>query len=163
MDKFKLPLILAIFASLAFGCDQTPVFPVEPQIEFLDISPKQATHLRDSVVIKFRFQDGDGNIGQDESGENDLLIIDARYEDPTNGLSRQAATIGYSMMNLTPDARKPAIQGEISVVIPIVANLPGDTSEQVRYQIELKDRAGNIATGTDGSTTIYTDFITISR
>ncbi|MEL6593835.1 MAG: hypothetical protein AAFP02_07280 [Bacteroidota bacterium] len=163
MYKLKLPLILAILASLAFGCDQSPVFPLEPQIEFMDISPKEAIHLRDSVVIKFRFQDGDGDIGQDDSGENDLLIIDARYEDPSNGITRQDATIGYSMMNLTPDARKPAIQGEISVTIPVVYNLAGRRDEQVRFQIELRDRAGNTATGMDGSTTIYTDYIRVYR
>lgn len=163
MYKFQFSFLLATIVLLVWGCNQAPVFPVEPQIEFMDISPKETVHLRDSVVIRFRFQDGDGDIGQDNSGENDLLIIDARYEDPANNITRQEATIGYSMMNLTPDARKPAIQGEVAVIIPVVYNLNGQRDEQVRFQIELKDRAGNIATGMDGSQTIYTDYIRVYR
>ncbi len=164
MNKFKLPFLLAAIVTLAMGCDQAPVFPVEPQIEFLDISPKEVRNLRDSVVVRFRFQDGDGDLGRDNNAENDLLLIDTRHEDVA-GLSRQDATIGYSLMLLTPDARKPAIQGEISVTIPVVAvlPLPGNTEDDVRYQIELRDRAGNLAKGIDGSEVVYTDYIRVYK
>ncbi len=143
------------------GCDRSPVFPVEPTIEFLDIQPREARHLKDSIVVSFRFQDGDGDLGAVNNSEYNLWLIDSRFED--GSLTQAQAYNSYTIMNLTPDARKPSIQGEIIVTIPFTANLPGVLEEEIRYEIVLKDRAGNQATDLEGNSRVYTDFIKISR
>jgi hypothetical protein len=156
-----LPLF-AISLLLTFvGCDRSPVFPIEPQIEFVDIQPRVVQHLRDSIVVKFRFQDGDGDLGSINPDEKNLTLIDSRFEDGT--LTQAQAYNLFTVMNLTPDARKPSIQGEISVTIPFTSNLPGQLEEEIRYQIVLKDRADHLAKGIDGSEKVYTDFIKIVR
>ena len=118
--------IIAILPVFLFGlaaCDRSPVFPIQPQIEFLSISPDSVRHIQDSIVVRFYFQDGDGDLGALEVGGINLKLIDSRLED---GLLTEAqATNTFSIMNLTPDTRKPSIQGEISVVIPLTANTQG--------------------------------------
>lgn len=156
-------IVLFLSASMLFllSCDRSPVFPVEPQIEFMSIQPAEARHLTDSIVVSFRFQDGDGDLGATDPEEFNLFLIDSRFEDGL--LTRAQAYNNYTVMNLTPDARKPSIQGEIIVTIPFTANLPGQIDEQIRYEIVLQDRAGNVAKGIDGSDRIYTDFIRVIR
>ncbi|MEL6672401.1 MAG: hypothetical protein AAFR61_09415 [Bacteroidota bacterium] len=117
--------------------------------------------MQDSIVITFRFQDGDGNLGADD-GEINLELIDSRVN---NGLTPVQASNVYSIPDLTPNAKNPSIQGEISVTIPLTINLPTETEEDIRYQIKMWDRAGNLATpineNTDGR--IFTDFIRVYR
>ncbi len=153
---FALPLFLA-------SCSSEPVFPIEPKIEYLDIQPRTARHLQDSIVITFRFQDGDGNVGALENATDfNLLIIDSRIN---NGLTEAQATSRYTLPNLMPDARNPSIQGDISVKLDFTANLPGRVEEDIRYQIKLIDRDGNVAGPIDGETdnSVFTDYIKVVR
>ncbi|MDP5169398.1 MAG: hypothetical protein NWR72_04080 [Bacteroidia bacterium] len=158
-------IIFALLPLLLVGaaCSNEPVFPVEPKIEFLDIQPRVVKHLQDSIVITFRFQDGDGDLGAIEDSEDfNLILIDSRIN---NGLTELQATNKFTLLNLTPDTRNPSIQGTMSVKLDFTANLPGQLSEQVRYQIKLFDRAGNLATpiNENSDNSIFTDYITIER
>ncbi len=153
---------IPIFALLG-SCSNDPVFPVEPRVEYLDIQPREVVHTKDSILITFRFQDGDGNIGGDEAGQDyHLLLIDSRLN---NGLTEAQATTQFVLPSLTPDTRNPSIQGEMTVKLDFTANLSGQTNEQVRYQIKLIDRDGNVAKPIDesGDNIVWTDFITVRR
>ena len=154
---------VCLLAISQISCDNGPVFPIKPQIEFLDIQPKvvKALDLNQPITVTFRFQDGDGNLGVLDSTETNLELIDLRP-----GLTADKATNKFSIPNLTPDARKPSIQGEITVQIPFTIVVePGVQEEQVRYQIKLWDRDGNLATpiNENPDNTIYTDWITVTR
>lgn len=158
-------IIIGMLTWIAFSCSIDPVFPEEPKIEYLDIQPRTVRHLQDSIVITFRFQDGDGNLGAEE-GEDDfnLLIIDSRINDPVAPLTEAQATNRYTLPSLTPDARNPSIQGDITVKLDFTANKPGETEEDIRYQIKLIDRDGNEAAPIDGETNaVYTDYIKVIR
>lgn len=154
-----LPLLVVFFGA----CDDTPVFPIEPKVEFLDIQPRTVRHFQDSIVVKLRFQDGDGNLGAENEGDINLRLVDDRYH--RGILTKEQATNGFSLPNLTPDARNPAIQGEISVTIPLTINTGVNTEEDVRYQIILEDRDGNVAGPIDGDpdNIVYTDYIKVVR
>lgn len=156
---FILPLLMVFLP----GCDTSPVFPLEPKVEFLDIQPRMVRHFQDSIVVKIKFQDGDGNLGAENAGEINLKLIDDRYQ--RGILTLEQATNSYSVPNLTPDARNPAIQGEITVTIPLTVNTGANMEEQVRYQIQLWDREGNLAGPIDGNpdNAVYTDYITVFR
>jgi hypothetical protein len=151
-------------ALLAFGfvaCNDDPVFPAEPQIEFVDIQPRVVKSLRDSIVITIRFQDGDGDLGALTQGEENLFLIDNRFNQGL--ITEEQATNPFSVMNLTPDARNPSIQGTITVTIPLTAKITANPNETTKYQIKLYDRAGNLATPLDGDpdNVVFTDEITI--
>ncbi|MCB0838191.1 MAG: hypothetical protein KDD99_16070 [Bacteroidetes bacterium] len=154
---------LLLIGLVLSACDSSPVFPIEPKVEFIDIQPRTVRHFQDSIVVTIKFQDGDGNVGALIDGDINLQLIDERYK--LGILTLEQATNGYSLPNLTPDARNPSIQGEISVTIPLTVNTGVNMEEEVRYQIKLWDRAGNLAGPIDGNpdNAVYTDFITVYR
>lgn len=154
--------ILAAGLGILAGCNREPVFPVQPKIEFLRISPDTVRALQDSIFITFFFQDGDGDLGAIDENDLNLHLIDSRIN---NGLTEAQATNKYAVPNLTPDARNPSIQGEITIKMPFTALQPGFAEQRIRYQIKFWDRSGNLATPLNdtGETGVYTDFITVVR
>lgn len=141
------------------SCNQDPFFPVEPKIEFVSISPTEVRSGVDSILITFRFQDGDGDLGSE--GNPNLHLIDSRVD---LGLPLDRATNPYTLPDLTPDARNPSIQGEITIKMDFTVVLPPAAEQDVRFQIKLWDRAGNLATPIDGTEgPIYTDYIKVVR
>ncbi|MDX1907018.1 MAG: hypothetical protein SF053_08265 [Bacteroidia bacterium] len=154
-------LLLALSVGIVVpACNTAPVFPAEPKIEVLDIYPDVVKSLQDSIFIVFKFQDGDGNLGS-EDGEINLELIDSRIN---NGLTREQATSQFSVPNLTPNVKRPSIQGEITVSMPFTIVIPPNTSQEVRYQVKLYDRAGNLATPIEGAeSSVYTDYITVVK
>ena len=159
----QIAIILLSLPLMLTSCSVDPVFPVEPQIEYLDIQPRTVRHLQDSIVITFRFTDGDGNLGAADGVQDyNLQIIDSRIN---NGLTEAQATTSYTLPNLSPGTRNPSIQGDMTVKLDFTANLPGLRDEQVRYQIKLIDQDGNVAGPINGesSNAVYTDYINVIR
>ena len=71
-----------IFISLALlllvSCDDSPVFDLEPKIEFLEVLPDRVEQgAFDAVTIVIHFQDGDGDLGIIDGTENvpNLFLI----------------------------------------------------------------------------------------
>lgn len=58
--KFLVFFVLAVGIS---SCFDPPAFPTTPEIEFESISYGQSAVNSDSIVLRFNFKDGDGNIG----------------------------------------------------------------------------------------------------
>ncbi|MEO0898305.1 MAG: hypothetical protein AAFY71_17970 [Bacteroidota bacterium] len=161
-----LLLVVGFVLAIISGCNQEPVFPVEPRVEVLDIQPRVVKSLQDSILIRFRFEDGDGNIGllpEDGADKVNLTIIDSRINDFS--LPDEFFVYEYRIPNLTPDTRNPSIQGEFTVKIDFTKVFSGfATSEEFRYQIKLEDRDGNIAKPINGNDeAVYTDFIEVVR
>ena len=155
-------LLALLVLSLLGSCTSEPVFPVEPRIAFVDIQPREVREYQDSILITFRFQDGDGNLGALEQGEINLHLIDSRIN---SGLTEAQATNVFSVPNLTPQTRNPSIQGEVTIKLDFTVLIPGRSEEEIRYQIKFWDRSGNLATPIEDGTesAVYTDFIKIIR
>ena len=134
-------LILLSPLLLLMACDDSPVFPLEPEIEFVSITPEQATQFTsDEIQLTIRYQDGDGDLGYEGTEKiNNLYITDTRAYFATN----PARTTAYSIPSLTPDTRKPSIQGEITISIMTPPAEPN--AELLVYEVYIVDRAGNIS------------------
>jgi len=129
----------------------------------LDISPKIVKSRKDSIVVRFRFEDGDGDIGvlpEDDPSTINLRLIDSRSNNPNSPIEYT-----YRLPNLTQDTRNPSIQGEVTVKVDFTNVLsPFAQSEEFRYQIVFIDRAGNTAKPINGNDeAVYTDFIEVVR
>jgi len=131
---FLLPLCFFL------SCDDSLVFPIEPEIEFVDIQPREIRQFTDPLTITFRFTDGDGDLGDDGNDESDenLIVVDNRTHFPDS-----LRTIAFTLPNLTPDTRRPSIQGTVTITYPPTALTPGDTMEMIDYTIYVYDRAGH--------------------
>ncbi|MEZ4687466.1 MAG: hypothetical protein R3B47_15790 [Bacteroidia bacterium] len=83
------------------------MFPVEPELEFLSIGPAEVQELKDSMVITLRFRDGDGDIRNQDSVQEDfanLEVVDLR---PT--LVDSVAKIFYKFPEYTTNTCNPSI------------------------------------------------------
>ena len=147
MRIFAISLLALL---LLASCNDAPVFPIEPSIEFVSISPEVGTQLTaDEIVLTFSYQDGDGDLGYEGDATHNLFVEDMRAAFAGNS-GRISA---YSFESLTPDTRKPSIQGNITITM--LTPLYESSEEPLVYEVYILDRAGH------KSNVIRTDPITI--
>lgn len=129
---------LYIFAAafimvLASACSKDSEINRSPVIKFLDMSSDSIIEFKDSLVIRFEYTDGDGDIGEENPDENALMIKDRRL---TNADF-------YFVKPLSPPGSTIKITGIIAVQIKNTFLLGSSNSEQTVFDIKLRDRAGN--------------------
>lgn len=149
--KSFIPFLFA--AILLAACTNREVFPSEPSIEFLDISPRIVTEFVDTIVITLAFTDGNGDLGDDGNNTFNMFVTDNR-----SNIDIDKRTTAFILPNLTPDAKNPAIQGEIIITYPPTAIIDQRKDSVVTtFDILVVDRAGN------ESNTVTSTPITIVR
>lgn len=82
MRQLSLLLSYLCFILLCSSCSLAPNFSDTPAIEFLSISRdtfSQGALLNDSLLLRFSFRDGDGDLGTEANGvlEN-IILTDSR-------------------------------------------------------------------------------------
>jgi len=137
-------ILLSILIMLAItACVQPPDYPIEPEIEFLNISKSEVLQAIDTFRIAFSYTDGDGDIGLDlDDPDNNVIITDSRtgfeetFKVPV--IPQQGATNGIS--------------GKISLLVfascclnsnPICLPTPNANPEEIVYTVRMFDKAGN--------------------
>lgn len=133
-----IPFVLA-FAAIT-GCDTDPVFPVEPNISFVSITPEEATQFTsDEIQIVFHYEDGDGDLGNEDDQVSNLFLEDTRLAFANN----PGRISAFSFPSLTPDAKNPSIQGNFTVTM---STPPYESSEEpLVFKIYIVDRAGHVS------------------
>lgn len=140
---------MCIAALCGWSCLSTPDFADEPFIEFLSISKdtlQQGTFMEDSLLVRFRFEDGDGDIGRsDQASENNIFFIDER----TGSLDNT-----FGIPAIPEEGAGNGVEGEVRIVLfttcciytdgqdPCMPN-PSTPFDTVQYRIYIKDRAGH--------------------
>lgn len=163
--KRLLYIFIAFFVCVNWACNSDPGFPFgnRPDLEYLDISPREVRAIADSIIIRVEFKDGDGDLGDASNLDNNLVVLDNRFRDTINEpLTLDQATLRYSLPNLTPDTKNPAIQGIITIEVIQTGvrrdsrgiELPVDSTS---FDIFVTDRLGNV------SDTVTTETILINR
>jgi hypothetical protein len=158
-------------AVLVAACgDNAPIFKVEPQIEFARWEPPKVRESGglgggDSVATLFiQYKDGDGDLGaKNDNDPPNMFLTDLRPELPITDLVSRDTTINgrdttvvdtivaydgklnYRLPNMTPEARKPSIQGEIGVELSGLTRLSAGKGQNdtLRFRLYIEDRAGN--------------------
>lgn len=160
----KLGAILILVTLILSGCDNGPVFPNEPEISFVSITPENPTQFTtDEITLTIHYQDGDGDLGHIDQGNGEPRLPNIFLTDSRAVIHPDCTfkTVGYIIPNLTPDTRKPSIQGDISITLTTPPHHtfidPFSDEEPLIFEVYLVDRAGNI------SNTIKTDPITIQQ
>jgi hypothetical protein len=144
----SIALLLLLFAFFNSGCKKDPPFSEIPELEFISISPNPAQQYNEEVQITFKYKDGDGDLGENEPGVQNLFITD----------SRNQLTYNFRIHQLAPDGEPVPIQGELTIALTSVALLDeNNDSEIVSYSIYCEDRSGN------QSNTIISNLLTITQ
>lgn len=159
-----LEFIFLVFGTTFFftSCTQPPDYAPEPQIQFLGFN-KSIIHQGiignpiDTLNISFSFEDGDGNLGSQETV--DVYLTDSR----SNFQER------FLLPIFENDASEQGISGTITLKLPnniyLCCTFPNTTDACFRnptyprdsffYNIQIQDRAGNL------SNIIKTDILTL--
>ncbi len=145
--KFRVSLFAILLAVGLVGCEKDGSISVIPEIAFVSIDPVSAQQF-DAVEIVISYQDGDGDLGENVAGVDNLFVTDLR-----NGV-----IYAYRIQELAPQGSTIAIQGNLNVQINSVSVIdPMATAEQVQYSVYVVDRAGN------QSNVVTTDEITVTK
>lgn len=147
MKIFRLGFAL-LSVSIFTQCLNPPDFPDEPVIEFLSLSADsmvQTTIDANAFVIaKFKFTDGDGDLGNSDA-KSDIFVVDKR----TNEIDPTAR----ELPEIPSQGAQNGISGEMSVKLLSSCCLPPENlgepcSQAIRldtivYEVYIKDRAGH--------------------
>ena len=147
MKRVVLLLLVAVGLS---SCLKNADFPNRPDVEFIGLyfNPN-ATSVLDSLgMISFRFTDGDGNLGLDESDSDGVFALGEpyyynlfiRYFEKRNGEYEEFVTdppLHARFNRLESAGVGNALEGRMDVRIDARPGSPYDT---VRYEIFIVDR-----------------------
>jgi len=118
-----------------------------PRIALIKIEPTQVKQFTDSLKITFNYEDGDGDLGNDNADINSLEVQDERLAKPDF----------YYVPPMAPVDAKIRIKGQMTMNLRNVFLLGTGNIETTSFTVRLKDRAGN------WSNPIKTPEITITR
>jgi hypothetical protein len=124
------------------ACNIGPGIGEVPEIAFESVMPNVVTEYQDSLYFTISYRDGDGDLGQNNTDDNNLFIQD----------SRNQVIYGFRIQQLAPDNAEISIQGNINVTLANTAIINGGASESVSYTIWVVDRAGNESNRVNSST-----------
>ncbi|MCF8276285.1 MAG: hypothetical protein K9J17_06065 [Flavobacteriales bacterium] len=127
---------------LLAACQKDTSISEIPEISFQSVVPNVVSEYQDSLYFSISYRDGDGDLGENNTEENNLFIQD----------SRNQVTYGFRIQQLAPENATITIQGTINVTLANTAIINGGASESVTYTIWVVDRAGNESNRVSSST-----------
>ena len=147
MRKVLIYSLLFLFVN---GCTETTLVESQvgpPSISFVSIEPKVVTEFEDSIIIRIRYQDPDGDLGTEDPDLELLSIHDLRLD----------AADGYHVPLLAPPESKLKLEGILEVYLKNTFLLGTADQETTAYEMIMTDRSGN------KSNPMVTEQITIKR
>lgn len=148
MRIYLLFMLLSVFSISCTREEEAPVFPKTPSIRLIQVQPQQAVAYKDSISFQIAYEDGDGDLGENTAGSENLFLKD----------SRTGATYTFRIRRLVPEDQSVPIKGSLSFVLPFaILTDDNSASQQAIFEIKVKDRAGN------ESNSISTEAITVTR
>jgi hypothetical protein len=104
-----------------------------PVISIESLSASSIKALTDTLTIRVKYTDGDGDIGFAEADSAVIYVTDNRFP----------ITMGYHVPPLSPNGATLSITGILPVVVKNIILQNGSGAEQVTFSVKLRDRAGN--------------------
>lgn len=142
----QIALLLSVIGVLvACKKEVVDIMPREPSIELISVGPSTVIEFEQPIVLRFKYEDGDGDLGQTDPDDHSLWVKDSRLK----------TADGYHIIPLSPPDTELAIRGELEVQLSPLFLLGNGTEEQMTYSFHVVDRAGN------RSNEIVTTMITI--
>ena len=139
-------LLLILFFVVSCKKEDKKEYPIEPTIEFINVSPSELTEGSDHIIISFKYTDGNGDLGENNSTAKNLFVTD----------NRLGITYSFRIKQLAPDGSSIPITGTLNTDIGTVFITNSTQQQTANFSLYIVDRAGN------QSNTITTSAITIN-
>ncbi|MCR4879067.1 MAG: hypothetical protein K5901_07105 [Bacteroidales bacterium] len=150
MKKFSIGIMVIAFALVAAGCRRESKYSEVPHIEFVSLEKVDNGTGHDSQAeLTVYFQDGDGDIGLDESDKNPVFAVDSPYyynffidfyeKQQGEWVKIDLPTPLHSRVPHLSDNVPESIEGKLTIVTYI--NNPFSPYDTVRLTCWLVDRA----------------------
>lgn len=134
-NKFLLyPLILAALTLVFSSCKKESPLDTVPSISFVKMYPDTVKAFSDSIVVEISYEDGDGDIGQNNAYSRNLFLVDQRNQ----------LEYGFRVGRIVAEGT-PAIKGTLQIVMPYINLIAASGTESTSFTIRLEDQAGNIS------------------
>lgn len=134
VKHFALSSLFIMLITMISSCKKEETAAgTAPVINFISITPDTVVQFRDSVIIRIRYEDQDGDIGFEDPDEPAIWVQDARL---------QQADL-FHVQPLTPDLQNLSIQGELFIRMKPTFLFGNGNQEQTTFSIKLRDRANN--------------------
>ena len=122
------------------GCKKQPDFPLTPVITYKGVSTTNVKEGKETIVIKFSFTDGDGDLGLPQNDtSSDVRILDERV-----GLN-MPIEYNYRLPEIATGTKNKALSGQVEITIPNTFIRPGFVVDTLTYSLRIKDRAGRFS------------------
>jgi hypothetical protein len=143
-DKIVLFAIVVLFA--ACKKDEDTKMSNIPALEFVSVTPANATEFVDSLVFTVHYKDGNGDLGENNPDVKNLFLIDNRI-----GITHE-----YRISQLAPSGSSIATEGDLNVVLQNIVITDSSAQQNATFSIYVKDRAGNVSNTVTSGTIVVT-------
>lgn len=126
-------IIIIGLVLIAAACGEDIVLDDSPSIELVSIGPSTVVELQDSIQIVIRYEDGDGDLGENTPDAKNYYLVDERID----------LEYRFRIRELVPNSASVPIAGTLVLTLPNTVITNGSTSEELTYSIWIVDRAGN--------------------
>lgn len=132
---FNRPFLILLVIIFSFSCkkEEGISFDPTPKIEYIGISPTVANEYTDSVTITIKYNDGDGDLGENTTTAKNCFVTDNRI-----GITYQ-----YRIKQLAPDGANIPIEGNLNIELGGQGITDNSNQQSASYTIYLVDRAGH--------------------
>lgn len=134
--KYTLLISALILTSLLFNsCKKDDaILSNVPQLTFLSTDPESIQEFDGPITFTVSYQDGDGDLGENQADKYNLFLKD----------NRNNITYNYRLKQLAPNDANIPIIGQFNIILNSTFITSSSASEQsVTYDIYVVDRAGN--------------------
>jgi hypothetical protein len=160
MRRLPILIVLLLVSTVLLTCQKAPQYDIVPAIKFVSVS-KDTIQSGESITIDFTFQDGDGDLGTDATGDSSIDLcqtysLDQFFDTACatyNGFdlfyldSRQNSGLRCMKVSQVPvipqKGTSKAISGDIEFQTFGLTAIPGRTIDSLKYYIVIKDNAGH--------------------
>lgn len=126
---------LALFAAAglaACGGNEEPLISETPEIELLETAPLEARAYKDSITFRLRYEDGDGDLGENAPDAYNLFLSDPRAD----------LSYRYRIPEIVPGGAEAPVRGTFTFSLKNTILTDSVPEQSVRFQIYVVDRAG---------------------
>ena len=130
----KMHLYFMFFAIAFLSCKKnSDDISTTPSITIQSLTPATIKQFSDTLTMIIAYEDGDGDLGENNSTAKNLFVTDKRIN----------ITTAYRISELAPQGAAINIKGTLKLYLTNIPVLNGNISESLNYEVYVKDRAGN--------------------